>query len=197
MVLCCGCVYVWPEVICTFLSFSAHSDPLPTLDSEIYWMVLCCVCVYVWPELTYFSPCLLPPLPTLVGEFYWMVYVWTEVTCFLFLSAPSIANIRGWVLMNGLVLCMCVCCRSNLFLSLFAPSIANIRRWALMNGLMLCTCMCVCLTRSDLFFSLFVPSIVKNQGVSFTEYSASLVIWILIIWTLIIWTFVIPTHKSL
>ena len=81
-------------------------------------MILCCVYVYIWPE---------------VADLF-----------FSALSALSVANIRGWVLLYGLVLCMWrYLTRSNLssYSHLLTPLIANISKWVLLNGLVLCIIM--------------------------------------------------------
>ena len=130
MILCCVCVYVWPEVTCfslclltlmlasasefiewfcvyvcifdqcVFLSWSAHSGSIANNQEVNLWSLF-----YVWQEVTRFSPCLLSPLPTSASEFYWMA-----------------------------LCCVCVCLtRSNLFLSLSAYSNANNSEWALVK----------------------------------------------------------------
>ena len=198
------CMHFWPVL---FLSLSAPS--IANISGWVYWMVLCYVCVYLY-VVTCLSPFLFSPLLTSGCEFYWMVmccvcvcvWVWPEATCFFSLSDYSIANIRMWVLLNGL--CMCECLTgSNLFLSLSDYSIVNISGWVLLNVFVFCVhvyvwpevtcfspclitllttsegeftvlCMCVCLTRSNP--SLSFPGH-SNQEVSFFLLYMCMCVW--------------------
>ena len=87
---------------------------------------------------------------------YVSTFAWLEI---LSLSALSIANIRRWVSLNGLVLCMCVyvwpevTCFSTCLLPPLQTSVCEFTKWSCV------VYMCVCLTRSNMFLSLSAPPI--------------------------------------
>ena len=105
-------------------------------------MVLCCICVNVWQELV-----------SLLVFFF---------NLFLSLSASSIANIRRWVFLNCLVLCMCMWIfdqKYNLFLSCLLvslPTLAGEFYW--MN---LC-CAHVCMFDQNNCFSFCLLTLMLN-----------------------------------
>ena len=104
MILCCGCVCLTRSNL--FLFLSAYSNA--NISKWVYWMVLC-VCVYFWPVCVSLLVCSLRiHCQQSGGKFMVSFLCLTRSNPFLSLSALSIANISEWVLLNGLVLCMCV-----------------------------------------------------------------------------------------